>query len=99
MVLTNPVSTTEIGRVPALGGAAGDTEPRVGEASLAGRAGAALRDIADCRPPGAAGRVPDTPPDVAVTSSDEVAMSTRTTSAWRALTHANRPGGEVMAWP
>jgi len=80
------------------------TEPRVSEACRAVRERCpALLDVVDCRPLEAllAG-LPDTPPELAVTSSDEVSMqyTSGTTSKPKGvlLTHANYLyGGEVMA--
>jgi crotonobetaine/carnitine-CoA ligase len=106
MVPTNPVSTTEeMAYVLAHSEARlAITEPRVGEACRAVRARCpALRDVVDCRPLDAllAG-CPDTPPDITVSSSDEIAMqyTSGTTSKPKGvlLTHANYVyGGEVMA--
>jgi carnitine-CoA ligase len=106
MVPTNPVSTPEE-MVYILGHSEARlavTEPRVGEACRAVRARCrALLDVVDCRPlePLLRG-LPDTPPDVAVASSDEVSMqyTSGTTSRPKGvlLTHANYLyGGEVMA--
>jgi crotonobetaine/carnitine-CoA ligase len=106
MVPTNPVSTPEemayiLGHSEAR---LAVTEPRVGEACRAVRARcSALLDVVDCRPlePLLKG-LPDTPPDVAVASSDEVSMqyTSGTTSRPKGvlLTHGNYLyGGEVMA--
>ncbi len=106
MVPTNPVSTPEE-MAYILGHSEARmviTEPSVGEACRAVRDRCpALMDVVDCRPlePLLAG-LPDTPPDVAVASSDEISMqyTSGTTSRPKGvlLTHANYLyGGEVMA--
>ncbi|MGH2394045.1 MAG: AMP-binding protein, partial [Candidatus Limnocylindria bacterium] len=106
MVPTNPVSTPEeMAYILAHSEARlAVTEPRVGDACRAVRERCpSLLDVVDCRPlePLLAG-LPDTPPDVAVASSDEVSMqyTSGTTSKPKGvlLTHANYLyGGEVMA--
>ncbi|MGH7388588.1 MAG: AMP-binding protein [Candidatus Rokuibacteriota bacterium] len=106
MVPTNPVSTPEeMAYVLAHSEARlAVTEPHVGDACRAVRGRCpALLDVVDGRPlePVLAG-LPDTPPGVAVTSSDEISMqyTSGTTSKPKGvlLTHANYLyGGEVMA--
>jgi crotonobetaine/carnitine-CoA ligase len=106
MVPTNPVSTPEeMAYILAHSEARlAVTEPRVGEACRAVRERCpALRDVVDCRPLDALlTGLPDTPPEVAVASSDELSMqyTSGTTSKPKGvlLTHANYLyGGEVMA--
>jgi carnitine-CoA ligase len=106
MVPTNPVSTPEeMAYILAHSEARlAVTEPRVGEACRAVRERCpALRDVVDCRPLDALlTGLPDTPPEVAVASSDEISMqyTSGTTSKPKGvlLTHANYLyGGEVMA--
>jgi crotonobetaine/carnitine-CoA ligase len=106
MVPTNPLATPEeMAYILAHSEARlAVTEPRVGEAGRAVRERCpALLDVVDCRPLDTllAG-YPDTPPEVAVAPSDEVAMqyTSGTTSKPKGvlLTHANYLyGGEVMA--
>ena len=80
------------------------TEPRYAEACRSARDRCpALQDVIDVRPlaPLLAG-LPDTPPDIVVTASDEISMqyTSGTTSKPKGvlLTHANYIyGGEVMA--
>jgi carnitine-CoA ligase len=106
MVPTNPVSTPEeMAYILAHSEARlAVTEPRIGEACRAVRERCpALRDVVDCRPLDALlTGLPDTPPEVAVASSDELSMqyTSGTTSKPKGvlLTHANYLyGGEVMA--
>lgn len=106
MVPTNPVSTPEEMAYVLTHSEArlAVTEPGVGEACRAVRARCpALLQVVDCRPlaPLLAG-LPDTPPEIAVTSSDDVSMqyTSGTTSKPKGvlLTHANYLyGGEAMA--
>jgi crotonobetaine/carnitine-CoA ligase len=106
MVPTNPVSTPEeMAYILAHSEARlAVTEPHAGEACRSVRERCpALLDVVDCWPREAllAG-FPDAPPDVVVTSSDEVSMqyTSGTTSKPKGvlLTHANYLyGGEVMA--
>ena len=106
MVPTNPVSTaTEMAYILAHSEARlAITEPRYAEACRSARDRCpALLDVIDVRPlePLLAG-LPDTPPDVVVTASDEISMqyTSGTTSRPKGvlLTHANYIyGGEVMA--
>jgi len=106
MVPTNPVSTPEeMAYILAHSEARlAITEPGAGDACRAARTRCpALLDVVDCRPLAALlTGLPDAPPDVAVASSDEVAMlyTSGTTSKPKGvlLTHANYLyGGEVMA--
>jgi carnitine-CoA ligase len=106
MVPTNPVSTPEEMAYILVHSEArlAVTEPSVGEACRAVRERCpALRDVVDCRPLDALlTGLPDTPPEVAVASSDELSMqyTSGTTSKPKGvlLTHANYIyGGEVMA--
>ena len=106
MVPTNPVSTPEeMAYILAHSEARlAVTDPSVGEACRALRERCpALRDVVDCRPLDALlTGLPDTPPEVAVASSDELSMqyTSGTTSKPKGvlLTHANYLyGGEVMA--
>ena len=106
MVPTNPVSTPEeMAYILAHSEARlAVTEPRVGEACRAVRERCpALRDVVDCRPLDALlTGLPDTPPEVAVASSDKLSMqyTSGTTSKPKGvlLTHTNYLyGGEVMA--
>ena len=106
MVPTNPVSTPdEIAYVLAHSEARlAVTDPRVGEACrTAGVACPTRLDVVECRPLDALlTGLSDAPPDVAVTSSDEVSMqyTSGTTSKPKGvlLTQANYVyGGEVMA--
>ena len=106
MVPTNPVSTPdEMAYVLAHSEAQlAVTDPRVGEACrTAGVACPTRLDVVECRPLDALlTGLPDAPPDVAVTSSDEVSIqyTSGTTSKPKGvlLTHANYVyGGEVMA--
>ena len=106
MVPTNPVSTAEeMAYILAHSEARlAVTEPRYAEACRAARERCpALLDVVDVRPlePLVTG-LPDTPPDVAVVSSDELSMqyTSGTTSKPKGvlLTHANYLyGGEAMA--
>jgi crotonobetaine/carnitine-CoA ligase len=106
MVPTNPVSTPEeMAYILAHSEAhLAVTEPSYGAACRTVRASCSqLLDVVDCRPiqPLLRG-LPDTPPDVAVASSDEVSMqyTSGTTSRPKGvlLTHANYLyGGEAMA--
>jgi carnitine-CoA ligase len=106
MVPTNPVSTPEeMAYILAHSEARlAVTEPRVGEVCRSVRERCPmLRDVVDCRPLDALlTGLPDTPPEVAVASSDEVSMqyTSGTTSKPKGvlLTHANYLyGGEAMA--
>jgi len=106
MVPTNPVSTPEEMAYVLTHSEArlAITEPRGGETCRVVHAQCpALRDVVDCRPLDALlGGCPDTPPEVTVASSDEVALqyTSGTTSKPKGvlLTHANYVyGGEVMA--
>ena len=106
MVPTNPVFTPdEMAYVLAHSEAQlAVTDPRVGEACrTAGVACPTRLDVVECRPLDALlTGLPDAPPDVAVTSSDEVSIqyTSGTTSKPKGvlLTHANYVyGGEVMA--